>query len=478
MAANTFGLARQVLRQFSMDFALIAPALPSTTPTLAADTAIAPPNDQWLMSWLEIAPGIIFKSETETASDLDPHSVATMALPIRDWILGIQPVEREALISAEILETANQVEIQENVEEVAADDEEGDDSSGSDAQELRIVASTPQWSTQLTQSGPQAPLTGFARAPGKDSPKSRSAPEAPTGPPLAGDKGELIWQAELVLTAPPQSQSEELENETLRPSIKTAVSPASVAETASRSELRDSQQQQEESERQPDSGIPDTKRKAAPAGAVKHDDSRVIEPEHIGAKDIAVGEPRTAQALSSNIAQRTSPEHFAEFKAEMAETSAPIEATALAQRPRPSQVARVQVEIENPGHAQETLRLVLTQRGGNVSVQLRSWNESVAPLRANEVQPLLDNLAQQGLTPASDGTSNTITAVEPAKEHEFVSGQFAANLQDDRGSQGFDERQQRQQERHNQQQENLLRRSRLTRSDFDLQSSLDETHTR
>lgn len=57
-------------------------------------------------------------------------------------------------------------------------------------------------------------------------------------------------------------------------------------------------------------------------------------------------------------------------------------------------------------------------------------------------------------------------------------GQPAASQADDRGFHGFDERQQRQQEQHRQQQEIYSRRQQRTGAEFNLQSLLDEFHTR
>jgi hypothetical protein len=130
---------------------------------------------------------------------------------------------------------------------------------------------------------------------------------------------------------------------------------------------------------------------------------------------------------------------------------------------RPAQIATVRVDLPNASPDADTpaLRLTVTQRGDQVNVQLRSWDTGAAPIEGQRMESLLNTLADQGyVDPSADShpIDSDLTAVtDVARERSPLVE--SSDLSDTRQSfQNPDERRQQNQERQQQQQANFLRR--------------------
>jgi hypothetical protein len=252
----------------------------------------------------------------------------------------------------------------------------------------------------------------------------------------------------------------------------------SVRSQASSQESATSHEQEPEDAREAPAA--EGKRKQAAQSTSKPEGERVSEPEPRAAKRVQPAE-KPESPLPFSPPKQTSSDIPTEPKFVREDGVAAVNEIAPTLRTRPTQIARVQVDVgtvDKPSGGDPAMRLVLTQRGENVSVQVRSWNDTTAPLTAKEVQPLLENLAKQGLAPAPETAAESAALVDAPKERTVTFGQPAASDPDTRGFNGFDERQQRQQEQHRQQQEGMARRHQRTAVEFDLNSMLDEIQTR
>ncbi len=478
MACCEFRLATQVLGYSSMDFALVAPEL-SPPPMLPVNTPPAEPNAEWILSWMEVAPPPSASIATESLLRVSILPMSTVTALAPEW-----PIESEALSIAPETERGEE-EMPAEAETLVVgtllpadtENESSDEKSEEETAPVMVVVSAGAFAT--------APIANDEAAPSQprvlDSGRQRLAtpPEFKIATPLASDKGEVIWEADLVVAAPPIQLPMEATNESELQLAETTIPAVRSARPNVRSDHEESWQDNGPNEQRP-GAEQEVERKTASTPSTRAEAQEKGEPEPPAVKRVPSIEKTDAPVPTAPL-PRSPVEVAAGTKIEPEEATARVESIAPAERLRPAQVARLQVDITGPEQApgaDPSMRLVVTQRGENVSVQLRSWDDSVAPLPATDVKPLLDNLAKRGLGPANESAIESAAAIEPPKERPIVLAQVAANQQDARGFNGFDERQQRQQEQHRQQQELFARRQQRPSEEFDLKSVLDEIHKR
>jgi hypothetical protein len=150
------------------------------------------------------------------------------------------------------------------------------------------------------------------------------------------------------------------------------------------------------------------------------------------------------------------------------ERSGPAAVDGLAIEPaaplRPTQIASVQVDVTGLGGADEIapMRLIVSQRGEQVNVRLRSFDGETAPLEHAQMQPLLNSLAEKGLVseakPATQIEAGLPGAAEGGKEKQLTMTETANGSNDSHSFRQTDERQQQNQERQQQQQAFFLRK--------------------
>ena len=166
------------------------------------------------------------------------------------------------------------------------------------------------------------------------------------------------------------------------------------------------------------------------------------------------------------------PSHFsAEFVSRAAAPSrvsdaAPVESPALepAAPLKPTQIATLQVDVPAPAGSDDMtpMRLVVSQRGDQVNVRLRSFDSAVAPIDDTRMQPLLHSLAEKGfvaeLKPGARLDESMPMMVERTQEKQMVMAEPSGSQNDAQSFQNANERQQQNQERQQQQQAFFLRK--------------------
>lgn len=462
-----------------MDLALVAPdlALSAMAPVTAP---VMEPNAEWILSWMEASPTAEAPLPVEAPFRMTVLPMASVASQIPEW-----PFEPEEL-AAQVEQECEAGDLVVETEMVAVDpllpEETEGEPIGEDAEEktapVALVVSASTFSAMPPVSDSPAPKQPHVTDTGRQRlPAPRES--APTTPAVS-DKGELIWEADLVVAAQQPDVASKAPSELELPPDETTRPAIEPAAPKLRADHEEPGRQDRGSEEQRPPADPAVTRKSAAAPSARAEAPEKTDPEPRAAKRVQAT-AKTEAPPPATPTLRAPVEAPVGTKIERVEGAVAVEAVAPAERLRPTQIARVQVDIGNPGQApgaDPAMRLVLTQRGENVSVQLRSWNDSVAPLPAADVQPLLENLAKQGLTPAAETAIESVAPIESNKERPFVVTQTAASQTDTRGSHGFNERQQRQQEQHRQQQEVFSRRQSKPGTDFDLQNALDEFQTR
>lgn len=473
-----------------MDFALVAPELPMPALPLVAGQA-AEVNEEWMLNWLEVSPPPEVAEEVQTVPVAALIPAKSFAAPAPEWLFGIQadepappsidepaPTALACTVLAEVVEFAPEPE-----EDIASETLEEEQAEPADASVMNSPVATAVPTTSNT--APAERVTEFRQSARleEDSPRRKVAQveEQHCTKPAPKDKGEVVWRTELVVAARAESTS-------LEPRVELASSDVEEQSPLERPRPEGKADQgnhslssENEDEGASDAHAPEPERKpATPTEERPESLERIAAGPRTPAKRDSSPEPRPIQPVAEFVSPKEIAVARTEPNAARVEPTVAVEPAAPAQRLRPTQVARVQVDIGNSGQAQgadPAMRLVVTQRGENVSVQLRSWNEAVAPVAAADVQPLLENLARHGLAHAPEGAIEGAAAIETPRERQLGLSQSAGSQQDAREFHGFDERQQRQQEQHRQQQEVVARRQRPG-AEFSLKTALDEFQSR
>jgi hypothetical protein len=130
---------------------------------------------------------------------------------------------------------------------------------------------------------------------------------------------------------------------------------------------------------------------------------------------------------------------------------------------RPAQVATLQMDVRPTDAAEDAapVRLVVSQRGDQVSVRVRSWDATAAPLSEEQMRPLVESLAGQGYQKRSvEGTrmeDAMPAAIERTAERMEAQQGNLTGGGEQQTQHGAEDRQQQQRERQQQQAENLRR---------------------
>lgn len=466
-----------MLQFMPMDFALVAPDLSMPAPPPGTMLTIGS-NDEWIQNWLEASPPI-----DETGSRPAAIIASNFGIVMPEWLIGAQPAETQPAVASEIAIVDSQFAVQtEPIPEATEDlvealDREHEKEPDEQAQTVTQFVST--WVTPTVSADPQPTAQKANRSLQFALRRKESAEQPQPTKPIPADKGELIWEAALVAEPPPvnlSSQSPPAPDCTVPKGSPSGFREVSAAPQLER---KDWGAGERDEETPPAAAEPTAKRKWTSSTGDSRAANENDEPEPSVGKPAPELERHSASSpagLDARALRTTS----VDTTAEPSEGSTAAVPVAPAQRLHPTQVARVQVDIRVPGEAPgETpaMRLVLAQRGENVSVQLRSWNESAVPLPASDVQPLLEHLAKQGLVPAETGVEPA-GAIEAPKDHSATLTPPAASQHEEPGFQSFDERQRRQHEQHRQQQEVFARRLPRPGAAFNLQSEIDGVQTR
>jgi hypothetical protein len=206
-----------------------------------------------------------------------------------------------------------------------------------------------------------------------------------------------------------------------------------------------------------------------------------------GRKEQAPANERV-EAKTMETAQRTTfPVEFATRTVSGPETSSPAAVEGPVLEPaaplRPTQIATVQVDVPGlaGGDDAAPMRLVVTQRGDQVNVRLRSFDGGTAPIENSQMQPLLNSLAEKGLSselkPIGRLDEGVPAAAEGGREKHMATAESANSNNDQQAFQNANERQQQNQERQQQQQAFFLRKQMKTvqSEEFNLQTMLENS---
>lgn len=198
-------------------------------------------------------------------------------------------------------------------------------------------------------------------------------------------------------------------------------------------------------ERAPGKGLSEGK-KEAPQPA-EHVESKPVES---GVRGMAVAAEFTPRATNSSPVTSAAP----------VESVAVEPATAL----KPAQIATLQVDVPAPAGSEDgtPMRLVVSQRGDQVNVRLRSWDAGTAPIEEGRMQPLMNSLAEKGfvseMKPVGKSEEMLQMTVERIQEKHMTMAESSGSHNDQQSFQNANERQQQNQERQQQQQAFFLRK--------------------
>ncbi|MBI2689769.1 MAG: hypothetical protein HYX27_25960 [Acidobacteria bacterium] len=308
------------------------------------------------------------------------------------------------------------------------------------------------------------------------------APARPAAKAPEQDKGEVIWSADLRVTAPSETVETKAAEQT---EVKTA--PATAKQW--QKDPPDMQQQQQQN---PDANgdrdsEPAEKQASNTIGAERPAGGALKPLEALGRRETPLPkadrpEEKTIEAPLHAAIPADGTSHAASAAVENGKaTSGGVMAAEAAEPMRPAQVATLQVNVPIPatGDDAASLRLVVTQRGDQVNVRLRSWDAATSPIESSQMQPLLNSLAEKGFAaegrdPARIGDLSP-SSTEVVQEKHVTMPETASRGSDQSPFQSADDRQQRNQERQQQQQTFFLRRllRNVQAQDFSLQTILE-----
>lgn len=297
--------------------------------------------------------------------------------------------------------------------------------------------------------------------------------------PKQADKGEVIWSAQLTVASeqtaevvPGASFPENRQQPEPQPRpvlgagpvvAKTPVSPLPARpitispstlpspETGETEALPDpvetkkpvlSELPEREPERHPD----ESKHESAFAGS-GHSEAKTLEG---GARNSGFSAEFSSRASEPNRVNDTAP----------VERAAIEPATPL----KPAQIATLQVDVPTQidGVESAPMRLVVSQRGEQVNVRLRSFDTATAPIEDARMQPLLHSLAEKGLVsewkPGTRLGESMPISVERTQEKPMVMAESSGGQNDMQSFQRDHERNQQNHERQQQQQAFFLRK--------------------
>ena len=343
----------------------------------------------------------------------------------------------------------------------------------------------------VTPDAPPPPSADTSKVVGANSPVADGTPGPPVADGLQGvssvgqrtapkpdDKGEVIWSAEFTVQekqpaetgatdSTPVSRSQpEAASKPLRTVESDAPAKPAIAGVRARQPEDAPRQQMGPDDREPNADERDQKQPAIdPArermsGKNSQDSKREASStgsEHSEPKLTESGSRTTA--FAAEFASRaTAPSRVSE--------TASVESVALepAAPLKPAQIATLQVDVPAPVGSDDMtpMRLVVSQRGDQVNVRLRSFDSAVAPIEDTRMQPLLHSLAEKGfvaeLKPGARLDESMPLTVERTQEKQMVMAESSGSQNDAQSFQNANERQQQNQERQQQQQAFFLRK--------------------
>jgi len=273
------------------------------------------------------------------------------------------------------------------------------------------------------------------------------------------DKGESVWTADFEVVERQASQFREPQVKAPSAAAEPALSPEQAAGANSGKQGESNGERRENPNPKMTEG-PNQEARPEPQPASKESERPAPEPKAI--KKAAAPE----QAQGNVLAPVEAP--APPTAAPPSDAPAPVEAVQATEPARPlrtGQVTSVQVDLRQPGVPQSddpALRLVVTQRGDQVAVRVRSWDNTVNPIPAEQMQPLIESLAADGFVAQQPELALEAAVGVPAAEVPIERPLAAADSSqlsnDNRSSGQFDERQERRQEQQRQQQQFFNRR--------------------
>lgn len=342
-----------------------------------------------------------------------------------------------------------------------------------------------------TPTSPDAPKIVRNDSPRADAVPAQSTPEITTAvtgatprPTLKpDDKGEVLWSAEFTVreTQPAETGPAETGGAEAAPVIRPQAEPMpkslrpvepdtpakpSIVGVRARQPEESPRQEMGADDREPDAETPEQKRPTIdlPRERTPERNLQDSKPEasptgnESSEPKLLDGGPRASTFNAEFVSRASVPSRVSE--------TAPVEGVVLepAAPIKPAQIATLQVDVPAPAGSGDMtpMRLVVSQRGDQVNVRLRSFDSSVAPIEDTRMEPLLHSLAEKGfvaeLKPGARLDESMPVMVERTQEKQMVMAEPSGGQNDAQSFQNANERQQQNQERQQQQQAFFLRK--------------------
>lgn len=456
----------------------------------------------WLISWLEPQDDQMEATPSSAAPRVDWLSLLPAVTAFESPLVHEARGDFSGQVALDVPLEVTASELSTESPMPAMDDEKKDSSSLADA--------------DLADDGPMAPAPGeiglqqsvtaihipvatdlprpfgtVSLVPNQDSPLSDGmlAPRPPLGIPAAdsatarqavetGDKGEVIWSAEFAVQGQ-KSAGTDMAGQTPTPPSQKDILPNSfrhsVPETASESVIAGARTQQLEDSPQKEMGRDDSESNARNHEFKKHSNEPTSERASGKSADDSKGDSSLSNSELSESKVVAGVSLTASFPTEFKNRSATatrlgetgtVESveTTLAAPLKATQIAALQVDVPAPPGSDDVtpMRLVVSQRGDQVNVRLRSFDSAAGPIDDTRMQPLLNSLAEKGfvaeLKPGARLDQTMPLAVERAQEKPLVMTESQGSQNDAQSFQNTNDRQQQNQERQQQLQAFYLRK--------------------
>ncbi len=457
--------------------------LGAEAPEALPEEASTPSPVQSKVHWLSLLPTVP-AFEAPVPEESQQSGVATLPVDTTVQVAEAQETPMPVVV----------VESGEKEEAVAVNDADpagAAPAAPATALELVATPSVVVVPVPVTTDTPPPPSPDASKVVGANSPIADGTPGPPTPDglqlvnsvgqrpaPKPDDKGEVIWSAEFTVQEKQTAEAGGTDSApVVRPQPETTPKPLRAAESdapAKPAVAGVRARQPEDSPRQqmgPDDSEPNTEEHEQKQPAIDSARERMSGKNSQDPKRDASSagsehsEPKMTESGSRTTAFAAEFASRATAPSRVSET-APVESVALepAAPLKPAQIATLQVDVPAPVGSDDMtpMRLVVSQRGDQVNVRLRSFDSAVAPIEDTRMQPLLHSLAEKGfvaeLKPGTRLDESMPLMVERTQEKQMVMAESSGSQNDAQSFQNANERQQQNQERQQQQQAFFLRK--------------------
>lgn len=469
-------------------------------------------------SFIDVIPGLSASATGAPVSGLEAHSGQNLAVNPEGWVLAwLSQTEQIDTPNPELTRTNLPVSVRDSfIRALQAHMPEIDTAAGITVQATLRTDGPAQESCEIeieepvedaepmihaiplaiplvvpVQTVPQ-PIV-CAEAASEHSPLAMSEQPRDTGVPVAAetkavapspiptDRGEIIWEQPFQVTARTQETTSTPTETALEGGVEPAKQLTVTPVKATGREFLSQEQQDAAPNQDPEQPpadrplSPEQKTKDAPAS--QGAEPRAPNPPPTQPVRRPESKERTSGGLEAPAGPAPTPgQHRTQVmeSSNVATSAQPVSAVEETATPlRPTQIATIQIDVApaGPNSADSpAMRLVVSQRGDQVNVRLRSFDAATAPIDPAQMQPLIDSLSEKGmvatqqLRPAETSFEHSVTSladVRSEKTQAIADASLASSDQQNPLSSGQDERQQHQQERHQQRQEQAMLRRQL-----------------